>query len=102
MWLKRPSCSTAACASSRPMITRPSSRRPGMAHCYYHAISSVRKWGGTVHDYLPLHQWLDHSKALLAEPSHRPLRPPAAGSLTLAPLLGENHHTTNERAVPAA
>src|SRR3546814_8138957 len=74
MWLKRPSCSTAACASSRPMITRPSSRRPGMAHCYYHALSSVRKWGGTVDDYLPLHQWFDQSKAILADPRHRALR----------------------------
>ena len=34
-----------------------------MAHCYYHALSSVRKWGGTVDDYLPLHQWFDQSKA---------------------------------------
>ncbi len=23
-----------------------------MAHCYYHALSSVRKWGGTPDDYL--------------------------------------------------
>jgi hypothetical protein len=32
-----------------------------MAHCYYHALSSVRKWGGVVEDYLPLHQWFDQS-----------------------------------------
>ena len=30
-----------------------------MSHCYYHALSSVRKWGGEVADYLSLHQWLD-------------------------------------------
>jgi hypothetical protein len=45
-----------------------------MAHCYYHALSSVRKWGGTVDDYLPLHQWFDQSKAILADPRHRALR----------------------------
>ena len=45
-----------------------------MAHCYYHALSSGRKWGGTVYDYLPLHQWFDQSKAILADPRHRALR----------------------------
>ena len=45
-----------------------------MAHCYYHALSSVRKWGGTPDDYLPLHQWFDQSKAILADPRHRALR----------------------------
>ena len=29
-----------------------------MGHCYHHALSSARKWGGTAEDYLPLHQWL--------------------------------------------
>src|SRR3546814_20160469 len=93
MWLKRPSCSTAACASSRPMITRPSSRRPGMAHCYYHALSSVRKWGGTVDDYLPLHPWFDQSKAILADPRHRALRPHAEGIFRLETLFGEPPQT---------
>ena len=27
-----------------------------MGHCYHHALSSVRKWGGTADDYLALHQ----------------------------------------------
>ena len=30
-----------------------------MGHCYHHALSSVKKWGGTAEDYLPLHQWFD-------------------------------------------
>ena len=30
-----------------------------MGHCYHHALSSARKWGGAAEDYLPLHQWLD-------------------------------------------
>lgn len=30
-----------------------------MGHCYHHALSSARKWGGTAEDYLPLHQWFD-------------------------------------------
>src|SRR3546814_3392952 len=70
-------------------ISRPSSRRPGMAHCYYHALSSVRKWGGTVDDYLPLHQWFDQSKAILADPRHRALRHHAEGIFMLETLFGE-------------
>ena len=27
-----------------------------MGHCYHHALSSVKKWGGMAEDYLPLHQ----------------------------------------------
>ena len=30
-----------------------------MAHPYHHSLSSVRKWGGSVFDYLPLHSWFD-------------------------------------------
>ena len=30
-----------------------------MGHCYHHALSSVRKWGGAAEDYLALHQWFD-------------------------------------------
>lgn len=30
-----------------------------MAHPYHHALSSVRKWGGEVEDYLPVHNWFD-------------------------------------------
>ena len=35
-----------------------------MAHPYHHALSSVRKWGGTVEDYLPIHSWFDASKQI--------------------------------------
>ena len=30
-----------------------------MAHPYHHALSSVKKWGGTADDYQPIHAWLD-------------------------------------------
>ena len=30
-----------------------------MSHCYYHAVSSVKRWGGCVDDYRPLHDWFD-------------------------------------------
>ncbi|TKD25326.1 hypothetical protein FBT96_03015 [Rhodobacter capsulatus] len=27
--------------------------------CYHHALSSVKKWGGTVDDFIAVHAWLD-------------------------------------------
>jgi len=30
-----------------------------MAHPYHHALCSVKKWGGTVDDYLAVHAWFD-------------------------------------------
>ena len=45
-----------------------------MAHPYHHALSSVKKWGGTVDDYLPHHEFFDASKLILADFRHRALR----------------------------
>ena len=50
-----------------------------MGHCHHHALSSVKKWGGVVEDYLPLHQWFDESKAITTDFRHRALRHHAEG-----------------------
>lgn len=71
-----------------------------MAHCYYHALSSVRKWGGNVEDYLPLHQWFDQSKAILADPRHRALRHHAEGIFMLEALFGATIVNADGRSVP--
>ena len=42
-----------------------------MAHPYHHALSSVKKWGGTVDDYQAIHAWYDSSKAHSADFRHR-------------------------------
>lgn len=54
-----------------------------MGHCYHHALSSARKWGGTAEDYLPLHQWFDESKEITADFRHRALRHHAQGIFEL-------------------
>ncbi|MEO6717667.1 MAG: hypothetical protein ABIM50_10540 [Novosphingobium sp.] len=71
-----------------------------MSHCYYHALSSVRKWGGEVGDYLPLHQWFDQSKAIIADPRHRALRHHAEGIFMLEALFGETIVNSADRVVP--
>ncbi len=45
-----------------------------MSHPYHHALSSVRTWGGAASDYMPIHDWLDATKALVADTRHRALR----------------------------
>ena len=71
-----------------------------MSHCYYHALSSVRKWGGKLSDYLVLHQWFDQSKAIVADPRHRALRHHAEGVFILETLFGETIATAAGRVVP--
>jgi hypothetical protein len=50
-----------------------------MAHPYHHCLSSIRKWGGEIADYLPLHSWFDQSKSIAADFRHRALRHHAEG-----------------------
>lgn len=71
-----------------------------MAHCYYHALSSVRKWGGLPEDYLALHQWFDQSKAILADPRHRALRHHAEGIFMAETLFGATIVNSGGRIVP--
>ena len=52
-----------------------------MAHPYHHALSSVKKWGGTVDDYLACHEFFDASKLILADFRHRALRHHALSGL---------------------
>ncbi len=50
-----------------------------MSHPYHHALSSVKKWGGSVESYLPIHEWFDESKSHFADFRHRALRHHAEG-----------------------
>ena len=67
-----------------------------MAHPYHHALSSVKKWGGTVDDFIAVHAWFDQSKEITADFRHRALRHHAEGfavfalalALTSGSLLG--------------
>lgn len=44
-----------------------------MAHPHFHAKSSARRFGGVPEDYYAIHNWIDQSKAHLADPRHRSL-----------------------------
>jgi hypothetical protein len=50
-----------------------------MSHPLDHSISSMRKHGGTVEDYLPIHNWFDETKMHYPDMRHRALRHHAEG-----------------------
>src|SRR3546814_8041155 len=78
-WPPGPSSSTSTIGSNDPKTIITNYMEAMMVHCYHHALSSVRKWGGSAEDYLPLHQWFDESKAITADFSPRALRHHAEG-----------------------
>jgi hypothetical protein len=45
-----------------------------MSHPLHHAISSQKKHGGEIEDYLPLHNWFDETKQHYPDMRHRALR----------------------------
>ena len=59
-----------------------------MGHCYHHALSSARRFGGVAEDYLALHNWFDEPKAITADFRHRALRHHAEGIFMLERFFG--------------
>src|SRR3984893_17254705 len=71
-----------------------------MAHPYHHSLSSVRKWGGSVFDYLPLHSWFGQSKAIAADFRHRALRHHAEGIFMLETIFGPTLTLSTRKVIP--
>ena len=71
-----------------------------MAHPYHHALSSVKKWGGTVEDTLALHAWFDASKSITADFRHRALRHHAAGIWLSEAIFGPTIALSTGRIIP--
>ena len=46
---------------------------------YHHAVSSVKKFGGTPKDYIAIHNWFDETKQYTGDWTHRALRHHSAG-----------------------
>jgi hypothetical protein len=71
-----------------------------MAHPYHHGLSSVKKWGGTVEDYIPIHDWFDESKKIVADFRHRALRHHAEGIFMAETLFGSTLKLSSGRVIP--
>ena len=71
-----------------------------MAHAYHHALSSVRKFGGVVEDYLAIHAWYDESKAIIADYRHRALRHHAEGIAMADRIFGPTVTLSSGKVIP--
>lgn len=71
-----------------------------MANPYHHALSSVKKWGGIVEDYLAIHSWFDESKAHYADFRHRALRHHSQGIFQCEEKFGATICNFDGRMVP--
>lgn len=71
-----------------------------MATAIHHALSSVRRWGGSVEDYLPIHDWFDCTKAHFADQRHRALRHHSEGIAHMIEIFGPAITTTDGKLIP--
>lgn len=71
-----------------------------MAHPYQHALSSVKKWGGSVDDYIEIHAWYDQSKEIIADFRHRALRHHASGIWQSEAIFGPTITLSTGRIIP--
>lgn len=71
-----------------------------MTATVFHAESSVRKFGGSVEDYLPIHSWFDATKEHFGDCRHRALRHHSQGIFEAERLFGNHITNSDGRKVP--
>lgn len=71
-----------------------------MTHPVFHANTSVKKWGGVVGDYLPIHEWLDATKETFCDFRHRALRHHSQGVFEAERQFGASITNSDGREVP--
>ena len=59
-----------------------------MAHPYYHALSSVKKFGGVPSDYQHIHDWFDQTKGYMPDCRHRSILLSSFGIFLLEQVFG--------------
>jgi hypothetical protein len=71
-----------------------------MAHAWYHAVSSSKRFGGKPEDYLEVHRWFDQTKAHLADARHRALLHNSFGIFLCEQFFGVTLQNSDGKAVP--
>jgi hypothetical protein len=64
-----------------------------------HSKNAVKKWGGKVEDYLPIHTWFDESKSHYADVRHRVLRHHSQGIFQCEEKFGYYITNSDDRQV---
>lgn len=55
---------------------------------YIHSLSSVKKWRGTIENYLPIHEFMDSTKSGLADNRHRCILHTSQGIFIVEKVFG--------------
>lgn len=71
-----------------------------MSNPTYHAISSAKAFGGSMEDYIELHEWFDRSKAAFCDFRHRALSHHALGIYDAQRVFGNFITNSKGRKVP--
>lgn len=71
-----------------------------MAHPYHHALSSVKRFGGEIDDYLEIHRWFDQTKAHIADVRHRALLHNSFGIFLCEQFFGVTISNSKGREIP--
>lgn len=71
-----------------------------MANPYHHSLSSVKKWGGAVEDYIKIHDWFDQSKEMFGDFRHRALRHHTQGIFECERVFGHTITLSTGKVIP--
>lgn len=71
-----------------------------MTHTVFHAKSSVKRWGGKPEDYLPIHDWFDATKEMMADFRHRALRHHSQGIFEAERVFGHTITNSDGKVIP--
>lgn len=71
-----------------------------MAKPYIHAVSSAKKWGGEPTEYIKFHDWMDQTKAHIADSRHRAILHNSFGIYLGEQFFGTTFKNSNGREVP--
>jgi len=69
---------------------------------HIHAKNSVKKWGGNIYDYMPIHDFMDSSKAHIADMRHRALLHSAFGCFLVERVFGDYETLPDGKIVKAS
>lgn len=61
-----------------------------MATAIHHALSSVKRFGGSVEDYMAIHEWFDSTKGHHPDFRHRALRHHSEGIVLMEQVFGHS------------
>lgn len=66
---------------------------------YLHAKNSVKRYGGVVEDYMPIHEWFDSTKAAYADMRHRAILHNTFGIYLCEQLFGSTFVNTDGKTI---